>query len=209
MAVVARRLAAQSVDCAVSRRGDDPAGWAGRHAIDRPPFSGNGERVLYRLLGHVDVAERAHQDGDGAPVLRAEDLRDLRRGGWRAMGRLGGAVRHRTHVGDRGAARVGDGAQWVPSSSWNGRTSIGSESVPSLRTAPSLRAHARAPSRSGARTTRKPPTCSLPSAYGPSVISTCLPCRRTTVAVLGSCRPPLNTHAPASLASWTSAFTLA
>ena len=47
----------------------------------------------------------------------------------------------------------------------------------------------------------KPPRCSLPSANGPSVMSTSPPSSRTTVAVLGGCRPPANTHAPAALSS--------
>ena len=44
-----------------------------------------------------------------------------------------------------------------------------------------------------------PPMCSLPSANGPSVMSTSPSWSRTTVAVLGACSPPAKTHAPAAL----------
>ena len=44
--------------------------------------------------------------------------------------------------------------------------------------------------------------CSLPSANGPSVMSTSPRCTRTTVAVLGGCSPPVNTQTPAALASF-------
>ncbi len=52
-------------------------------------------------------------------------------------------------------------------SSWNGRTSTG----PRHATAP-WRANSRAASRSGALSTQNPPSCSLLSANGPSVVST-------------------------------------
>ena len=50
---------------------------------------------------------------------------------------------------------------------------------------------------------QKPPSCSLVSAYGPSVVTTRPPWPRTTVAVDGGYRPPANTQAPAA---WTSAL---
>ncbi len=46
-----------------------------------------------------------------------------------------------------------------------------------------------------------PPMCSLPSTYGPSVVSTSPSLSRTTVAVLGGCSPPVKTQAPAALSS--------
>ena len=47
-----------------------------------------------------------------------------------------------------------------------------------------------------------PPMCSLPSANGPSVVSTSPSSGRSTVAVLGGCSPPAKTHAPAAFISW-------
>src|SRR5207302_9110459 len=146
-------------------------GRARRHPGRGPPLHGRGERVLDRLLGDVDVAEDADQDGHRAPVLLAEDTLDLRRR------RLGGQP-------------------------WNGRTSIGS-----VVARAALLAHASAASRSGASMIRSPPTCSLPSANGPSVSSTSPSWSRTTVAVLAACSPPLKTHAPAALISSTRAAT--
>src|SRR5438445_6265851 len=64
--------------------------------------------------------------------------------------------------------------------SWNGRTSTGAPQA-----ADPLPAHLRAASRSGALVIQKPPSCSLVSANGPSVVTTSPSCTRTTVAVLG------------------------
>jgi hypothetical protein len=36
--------------------------------------------------------------------------------------------------------------------------------------------------------------CSLPSAYGPSVVTMSPPLTRTTLAALGACSPPLKTQ---------------
>ena len=71
--VVAGRLPAEPVDGPVAGRGDDPAARVGRHAVDRPALDGDGERLLDRLLGEVDVAEDADQGGDDPAVLLAED----------------------------------------------------------------------------------------------------------------------------------------
>ena len=99
VAVLARRLAAEPVDGAVARGGDDPARRARGEPARRPALDRGDEGVLDRLLGEVDVAEDADQDGDRAAVFLAEDTFDLRRVG-------------------------GHGAQ--PSvSSWKGRTSTG------------------------------------------------------------------------------------
>src|SRR5262245_29183050 len=87
-------------------------------------------------------------------------------------------------------------------SPWNGRTSIGR-----VMTLAAFRAHSSAASRSGALTIKNPPICSFPSVKGPSVMSTSSPFTRTTVAVVGGCSPPLNTHTPADLISSTSART--
>jgi hypothetical protein len=72
-----RRLAAQPVDRPVACGGDDPARRAGRHPVGRPALHGRGEGVGHRLLGHVEVAEHAHQDRDRPAVLRAEHALDL------------------------------------------------------------------------------------------------------------------------------------
>jgi hypothetical protein len=162
--VVARGLAAEPAIAALRGR-DDPAGRARRHAGLRPALQRPRERVLNRLLGDVDVTEHAHEHGDRATVLLAEDTLDL--------------LLHQ---------------------SWNGRTSTGSVVASASR-----RPHSSAASRSGARTIVKPPMCSFPSANGPSVVSTSPSRGRRTVAVLGGCRPPANTHAPAALSSWLSA----
>ena len=58
-------LAAQSVDGPVARRGDDPRPRIGGSAGLGPLRHGDGERLLNRILGDVDVAEGADQGGDG------------------------------------------------------------------------------------------------------------------------------------------------
>src|SRR6267154_6792184 len=80
--------------------------------------------------------------------------------------------------------------------SWNGRTSTGAPQA-----ADPLAAHSSAASRSAAVMTQKPPSCSLVSANGPSVVTTCPPWARTTVAVDGGCSPPAKTQAPDDLSS--------
>ena len=61
-----------------------PAGLGGR-PVSRPPAHRLGERVLDRVLGDVDVAEGADQDGHRAPVFVAEHPLDLGpRPGWHA-----------------------------------------------------------------------------------------------------------------------------
>src|SRR5215470_5356946 len=82
--------------------------------------------------------------------------------------------------------------------SWNGRTSTGAPQA-----SDPLAAQASAASRSGAVMTQNPPSCSLVSANGPSVVTTCPFWERTTVAVSGGWRPPAKTQAPAD---WTSAL---
>jgi hypothetical protein len=57
-------LAAQTVDGAIAGSGRDPAPWIGRQAVACPSVKGNGERLLYCVLGDVDVAEDADQGGD-------------------------------------------------------------------------------------------------------------------------------------------------
>src|SRR5689334_216691 len=77
-----------------------------------------------------------------------------------------------------------------------GRTSTGRVMIRVIRSAqPS------AASRSGTSMMVMPPRYSLPSANGPSVMRTSSSLKRTTVALLGACRPPLNTQAPAAFIS--------
>jgi len=71
------RLAAQAVDGAVAGSRRDPAARVGRQADARPLAQGDGERLLHRILGEVDVTEDADQGGDGSARLLAEDPRDL------------------------------------------------------------------------------------------------------------------------------------
>src|SRR6266545_4606715 len=82
--------------------------------------------------------------------------------------------------------------------SWNGRTSTGAPQA-----VDPLPAHSSAASKSAALMTQKPPSCSLVSANGPSVVTTWPPWARTTVAVDAGWRPPANTQAPAD---WSSAL---
>src|SRR6185436_19157293 len=150
----------------VAGRGDDPAGGARRRATLGPASQRGRERLGNGVLGEVDVAERADEDGDGPPVLGAENGRDL--------------VRCHRSLSVRGQRAT----------SWNGRISIGS-----VVAVAAFRPQASAASRSGAVMTQMPPTYSLPSTYGPSVT---MPSARTTVALPGAVRPPVNTHEPPS-----------
>src|SRR5205807_2086423 len=102
-----------------------------------------------------DVAEEADQAGHGPAGLGAEDAPDV-----------GGVDGHHTAPAQ----------DW--GSSWKGRTSTG----PPQAALPSAASFSAA-SRSGALTTQKPPSCSLASANGPSVVRTSAPVASTTVAV--------------------------
>ena len=108
---------------------------------------GDDERLLDRLLGDVDVAEEADQGGHGPAGLLPEDPGDLAVS--HELGRsVTAAVSPRARPG-RAAPRPG-----------RGRPSV------------ALAAHARAASRSAASMTQNPPSCSLVSANGPSVVRT-------------------------------------
>ena len=64
-----RSLAPDAIDRAVACGRDDPrAGIRGR-AVARPPLQGRRERILYRVLGEIEVAEDAGEDGDAAGTL--------------------------------------------------------------------------------------------------------------------------------------------
>src|SRR5580704_6345243 len=76
----------------------------------------------------------------------------------------------------------------------NGRTSTGARQATTA-----LRPHASASSRFAALSIQKPPTCSLVSRYGPSVMSTLpLGCARRDLALLSPERPPAKTLTPAA-----------
>src|SRR5437588_4825204 len=158
------------------------------------------------------AVDRAIAGGHDDPARRARGQAGLRpalcRGGEGVLNRVLGEVdvaesadqdRHRPtvllaeHARD---IRIGDPRPQSSASSWKGRTSIGT-----WQARVALRPHSSAASRSGALITQKPPMCSLPSANGPSVVSTSSPSSCTTVAVLEGCNPPANTHAPAER-SW-------
>src|SRR5262249_26215677 len=76
--LLARRVAAEAIDRAVTRRRDDPSSRPRRQAGRRPLLDGDHERVLDRLLGGVDVSEQTDQYRDGAAVFLAKDTLDLR-----------------------------------------------------------------------------------------------------------------------------------
>src|SRR5207247_7556490 len=69
-------LAAQAVDGSIAGSGRDPAAWVGRQAVAFPRANGDGERLLYCVLGEFDVAEGMDQGGDRTPGLLAEDPAD-------------------------------------------------------------------------------------------------------------------------------------
>jgi hypothetical protein len=71
-ALAAAGLAAQAVDRAVARADRDPRRRVVRDAGRRPALERDEERVLDRLLGAVEVAERARQRGDRLPRLAPE-----------------------------------------------------------------------------------------------------------------------------------------
>jgi hypothetical protein len=70
-------LAADPVDRAISRDGHDPRAGLRGDAVARPALDGECEGVLDGLLGAVEVAEDACQDGDCASPLLPEDGFDV------------------------------------------------------------------------------------------------------------------------------------
>ena len=67
------RLAAQVIDGPISRGRRDPATRVRRQSLDGPLSKSEGERLLDRVLGDVDVAEDADQCGHRSTGLLAED----------------------------------------------------------------------------------------------------------------------------------------
>jgi hypothetical protein len=67
-----RPLAAQAVDRPVAPDAGDPRAWIRRDPVAGPALERDDERVLDRLLGAVEVPERAGQGGDGLARLAPE-----------------------------------------------------------------------------------------------------------------------------------------
>jgi hypothetical protein len=72
-----RALAADPVERAISRGRDDPCSRIARCAFTRPALDSRCEGVLYRILGELEVAEDADEDGDRTSPLLAEDGADV------------------------------------------------------------------------------------------------------------------------------------
>jgi hypothetical protein len=70
-------LAPEAVDRAISPDADDPGSRVGRHPVARPALQGDGERLLDRILGEVEVAKDADQGCDRAPGLAPEQRADV------------------------------------------------------------------------------------------------------------------------------------
>jgi len=70
-------LTAEAVDRSVASSGDDPPRGTRRQTAGGPPLHRQGERILDRLLGDVDVPELADQDGHCPTVLLAVNTLDL------------------------------------------------------------------------------------------------------------------------------------
>jgi hypothetical protein len=68
-----RALAPDPVDRTVASGGDDPRTGIARGPVARPALERGRERVLYRILGELEVAEDADQDRDCAAPLLAEE----------------------------------------------------------------------------------------------------------------------------------------
>jgi hypothetical protein len=65
--------AAQPVDRVVARDGDEPLGRHRRHACRWPTAERHGERLLQRLLGELEVAQRAHERREHPRAVGAVD----------------------------------------------------------------------------------------------------------------------------------------
>ena len=69
-----RTLAADPVDGLVACRRDEPGAGIRRDAVPGPPFGSDGERLLGRFLGTVEIAEEAGEGRNDSSPLIAEDL---------------------------------------------------------------------------------------------------------------------------------------
>ena len=75
--VLERPGAADPVDRGVAGNGLDPGPGLSRDPGSRPPLERLGERVLYRVLGELEVAEDADQGREDTPSLVPEDALEL------------------------------------------------------------------------------------------------------------------------------------
>jgi hypothetical protein len=75
-----RPLAADAVDGAVARRGDQPGSGVRRLAVARPALGRDRERVLRGPLGEVEIAEEADQGRENPSPLLAERVVEGRDG---------------------------------------------------------------------------------------------------------------------------------
>src|SRR5438046_940997 len=71
--VRASACTAQAVDGEHARSRRDPAARIGRDSVARPFAQCDGERILDRILGYVDVTKDADQGGHGSTGPLAED----------------------------------------------------------------------------------------------------------------------------------------
>src|SRR4051812_26462557 len=71
-----RLFAADAVDRAVARRGEDPGTGIRRCPVTGPARDRGRERLLQRVLGDVEIAEDARQDRERPSPLLAEDRLD-------------------------------------------------------------------------------------------------------------------------------------
>ena len=74
--VAALAAASQASDGRATRRGRDPRGGVVGNAIGRPPLQRNGEGILHRLLGEVEIAQDTDEGRVDPPRLLAEDTLD-------------------------------------------------------------------------------------------------------------------------------------
>src|SRR6266568_3092124 len=158
---------------------------------------GLGLPVLARCLP-AEAVDRPVSGGGDDPASRAR----RQSGGRPPLHGCGAAVLAAEYALDLRPADGGTTGHQSRTSPCSGRTSIGR-----CVTSASLRADSSAASRSGSRKIVNPPTCSLPSVNGPSVVSVSPPLTRTTVAVLAGCSPALKTHDPAAFRSLPQAST--
>ena len=68
-----RLLAPDPVDRPVARGRQQPGPRVGGGAVAWPALERGGEGLLHRVLGELDIAERAGEDRERAPPLLAED----------------------------------------------------------------------------------------------------------------------------------------
>jgi hypothetical protein len=87
-----RALAANPVDRLVTGDLRDPRPGVARNPVPRPTFQRDGERLLYRLLGEVEVAHRPDERRDRPTRLVPEQAVD-------DCGWIGGAGHRRTGGG--------------------------------------------------------------------------------------------------------------